>query len=708
MRTDHYAYQRAAKVAGLGLLLQLAVGLTLLVFGRLAQDTTFVFGSIYVLLGVVAWLALIIVFYQQQLERLEALEEDEMAAARAGASSVFDAAADEARVAARRLHLMYAWLMPAVSLLLAALLSGLAWLMLRRLRMPDLVEGAVEFQTADQRGWGVAICLGGAAVSFVFSRFVAGMAKQPAWQNLRGGAAWMVGNAVVMLAIAVGIIFRFFENDEVIRGIAYAIPAYMVVLALEIALNFVLHIYRPRIPGEMPRPAFDSKLLSLLATPDNLVRSINEAVNYQFGFDVTSSWGYQLLLRSFVWLVALGLLSIVVLNTIVVVEPHQQAVKLSRGRIMGDVHGSGIMWKLPWPLQSAEVYDVTRIRVLPLTARPEGQRFVHLWQDELETTEELDPFIVGRTRLSAGIYEDDRGGEPGATERVSDEVSLVDAVLTLQYRIRPDAGLLDYLGFAADTRAPRSRFNDRQGGLRHLAVRAISQRLAGMSLDDVLAGGRAGLAGDLRARVQAAFDDHRTGVEVVSVNMPIARPAGSSAATFEELGKSHQARLQRITLANRYVYNTFTYLLGDAGLAEAVLAAIDDYERLKAEHGSDAPEVRERRMQIQRQLFLGRGEVARVIAEAEKDRWVTLLRRRAQSSRIESQLVAYRAAPDLYRQREMMRVISTSLANVRKYIVGIDPARLNVDVELQERNPLLDISDALGPDALGTEEVAQP
>ena len=96
----------------------------------------------------------------------------------------------------------------------------------------------------------------------------------------------------------------------------------MLLLAAEIALNFVLNLYRPRRPGEVPRPAFDSRILSLFAAPDSIVRSINEAVNYQFGFDITSSWGYQLLLRSGVWLLVFAVGILVALSSIVVVEPR--------------------------------------------------------------------------------------------------------------------------------------------------------------------------------------------------------------------------------------------------------------------------------------------------------------------------------------------------------------------------------------------------
>ena len=37
---------------------------------------------------------------------------------------------------------------------------------------------------------------------------------------------------------------------------------------------------------------------------------------YQFGFDITSSWGYQLLLRSTAWLLALGSGALVLLSCI--------------------------------------------------------------------------------------------------------------------------------------------------------------------------------------------------------------------------------------------------------------------------------------------------------------------------------------------------------------------------------------------------------
>ena len=113
-------------------------------------------------------------------------------------------------------------------------------------------------------GWAVAIGVGLAVVSFIFSRFTAGMAKQPVWRNLRGGAAWTAGNALLLLVVAASAALRYLGNDVAAEAVAWVVPVFEFVLAAEIVLNFVLWLYRPRIPGEARAP-FDSRLLSLLA-----------------------------------------------------------------------------------------------------------------------------------------------------------------------------------------------------------------------------------------------------------------------------------------------------------------------------------------------------------------------------------------------------------------------------------------------------------
>ncbi len=722
MRVDHIAYQRATRVAGFGFLLHAAIGIALLIFGMLSKDTTLVLSSFYILTGLLAWVSLIVIFYQHAQERLEALEEDQIGTSRAEGSSVFDVSDDELRVAARRLRLMHKWMIPVVSLFMAALLGGLAWGMLNYLKIinrlsDSAAEITVDFQHTEKIGWALAICLAFTAMSFIFSRFIAGMAKQTAWQNLRGGAAAMVGNALVLLAVSVGIGFRFFENDDVIRGITWGIPIFMCVLALEIAINFVLNLYRPRIPGEVPRPAFDSKLLSFFAAPDNIVRSINDAINYQFGFDITSSWGYQLLLRSFLWLIGLGILVLILLNTMVIVEPYQQAVRLRGGEIIGDVHASGVMWKWPWPIETAEVYPVTRIQDVHLTARrlspDRGQSEIDLWTGEHRTDVDIKPFLVrssnegtaltrpseSPTEITDLITSTDETIDvqtESETEQVSENFSLVDAEIVLKYRIRENGGLRNFLQFVPDTDVRWQRLSMRQLALRDIALNVVTQQFSRMTLDDVIARKRDQIAPQLHLAIQEELDRHQTGVEVVAINIPMLRPHSSSATTFEEMAMSRQARLQRNEEAQRNTTNTYIHLVGDPALIDPLLAEIDIYNELRNKTDEESIQnTREQAARIERLLFQGGGWAAQLIQEAETNRWIELMSKATEASRVQGELVKYHAAPDVYRQRETMKVYMTTLSTVRKYIIGIDPSRLGLDVDLHELNPLLDFSESI-------------
>lgn len=733
MRTDHFAYQRATKVAGFGLLLQVAIGILLLVFGMVStpRDTPLVFASLYVLPGVIVWLGLVIVYHQHKLERLESLEEDELAATRGGmaeTASVFDQSREESRVAARRLAMMHKWFMPGLSLLMVVTLSLLALVMLRQ--MKAVSSNTADFGVTTQRGWAVAICLSIAALSFIFSRFVAGMAKQPAWANLRGGAAYMVGNALVLVAVAAGTIFRFFENTEVVQAVAWAIPILMLVLAAEFTLNFILNLYRPRVPGEIPRPAFDSKLLSLFAAPDNIVRSLNEAVNYQFGFDVTSSWGYQLLLRSMAWLLGLGVVALILLSMIVVVEPYQQALRLRGGAPVMNADGtarvyrSGIMLKWPWPFETSAIYDVSRLRNLWLTAKVVQPKSVNLWTGEPPPTDvELQPFLVA-SPVSMTIVQPGRSGIPGLTgmiptppasrpaesagagheigldaptkedlaaEAVSAVYALVDAEMVLQYRIKSDGGLLNYLEFSTDYIARTQQLTERERALRDIALTVVTSELSRRSIDEVLSPGRSDLTLDLVSKIQQAFDRAKTGVEVIALEIPMLRPSGAAAEKFEEQSIGRQGASEFKAKAERNVSATFSFLIGDQSKAAEVLRLIDEYDALRL---ANSPEAAKKRIVIEQMLVRGGGQAAQTIADAERDRWVQLMQRRAQASSVQSQLAAYRAAPNLYQQREIMRVYAQLFPTIDKYVIGIDPTRVRIDMDLKKVNPILDFAGA--------------
>ena len=146
---------------------------------------------------------------------------------------------DTVRPAASRLKLIHRWVMPIFSLVIVATLILIGIALLRYLNRLDHQEDALRtFVThTSYIGWALAVSLVFVLISFIFSRFISGMSKVPAWANLRGGSAWMVGNAILLLAVSVGLLFRFFDNNEVLQVVCWAIPIFMLAVAAEILIN---------------------------------------------------------------------------------------------------------------------------------------------------------------------------------------------------------------------------------------------------------------------------------------------------------------------------------------------------------------------------------------------------------------------------------------------------------------------------------------
>lgn len=715
MRVDHVAHQQATRVAGFGFLLQLGCGLGLLIFGTATGDTTTTFASFYALIGLLIWLSLLVVFNQHRLERIEALEADELATSRG--TTIFDRDVEATRVAARRLHQMHTWLMPAVSLLVAALLAGLGTWIVRWFGQLGELDGTA-FKVTPYGGWALAICVGIALLCFIFSRFVAGMSKQPSWQNLRGGAGAMVGNALVGVAAAVGFGFLLAGRPGVLEGVAFGIAIFMFVLAAEVLLNFLLNLYRPRRAGEIPRPAFDSRILSLLAAPDSIVRTINEAVNYQFGFDITSSWGYQLLLRSFGWLLLAGVVAMLALTCVVTVQPDQEAVRLRFGQLMS-VHGPGPMFKLPWPIETAEVHQVGRIRELSLSINPveappplpPGAPRVNFWVNEDPAAPDRALFLTGASRLgtAGSSLPLPLDGESEEEARVGASLSMVDADVALQYRVRPDGGLLKFLSFASDATTRRSDTPMRERAMRSIALRELVDYFSRLPLEDVLSPGRSGILDGLRQRIQARFDapENDIGVDVVAVTVPVLRPPAEAAAMFEEFSISVQARRERRDNAQRNADVTMALLARDDATADRIIEVIDRWRT--ARRSGDAAEVARLQHEIEEMIVAARGQPAAKIESAEATRWRTQMQALADANRLLGDQPMFEAAPELYRQRQIMRVLAAALPRARvKYLLGVDPARVHFDIEMQEVDTGLNFLDTIERNIEDSEALRTP
>lgn len=693
MKADYLTYRRATSVSLLGLVIQTLLAVALLVYGVLAHDHAAVTACLAVALGVPIWLTLAMVFDQHRRERVEALEAERLAETEGAGSSVFEGQGAEFRVAARRVQMLHRFAVPAVSLAIGAAMIGLG---LWRLSQAREMVSPDRFGEPAQRGWAIAIGLSLAFIGFVFARYVSGMAKQRVWANLRAGSAAAVGAALLGLAMAVGQFIDIAGPDVVLRYLQVAFPIYMIAAGAEVFLNFVLDLYRPRKPGELPRPAFDSRFLGFAAAPDRIAKSISDAINYQLGFNVTSGWFYRLLSRSVVLLVLLGLGIIWALTALTVVQPHQRAIVLRFGKPIGKELGPGLHVKAPWPIDTVESpvllrtdpatgrksvagYTATGVRTIDLSTPPPTADGPILWTNEHAREETYQ------------LVQPSRAGSESAGRDTVAGLAMVAIEIPLQYAVR-DVMLFDQLA------TPELR----DDLLRATAQREIVRYFSGASLDDVIGGRRVEIAAQLREKIEAAFakmnpgpdgQPRGAGVEVLSLGVMRPHPPQKVAASFERVVQAEQNRQAKIEAANADEIETLTGVVGSVDLANRIVAEIDALTALRDERTASGEQIQAQELKIQKLIETAGGRAAATIAEARAERWSRHMRERGRAARYEGQLAAYAASPEVYQASLYFEALKEAFTRSRLYITSDAVRELKVRAELQDRQSGVDVFD---------------
>jgi regulator of protease activity HflC (stomatin/prohibitin superfamily) len=328
---------------------------------------------------------------------------------------------------------------------------------------------------------------------------------------------------------------------------------------------------------------------------------------------------------------------------------------------------------------------------------------VNLWGD-LSTDENRRSFIVAAPKLREEVRRDlgrataaDMAAVEGEEQvrGISSTFSLVDADLVLNWRVREN-GALDWLAFASDARVRKAGLEVREAALREIARREVTQFLSTQPLDEVLSPSGTQLATTLRERLQATFDAQRTGVEVVSIQIPALRPPGDAAPLYEEFSIDVQNARKVVEEAQRTIGANMARMLGDARLAEPLVAAIDAWRTLLRDKGDADEATRQARLKVERMIADSRGQIATVIKQARSRRWALHMEARRTASEVLGQAAAYRAAPELFMQRRTMETLAGSLAGVRqKYVLGVDPSKVRVDIQMQQPDSGLNLADYL-------------
>ena len=656
MTRDQSLYRRGTIAALVGLGIQVGLTVAFGVVGVWTESPAIQAATWHMLIGVPIWVILALVYSQHEVERRETLAADRLAAQDAASSVLFGDLSDELQRARQRLANLLGYGLPAVSFLVATALVTGGLLLLWRF-----------FALAAARGPGVVTTLGPAAnpvglmfvsgalsfVAFIAARWISGYTRVREWQLLRGGASYLMSCFVLAALVLVGsIVAAVLDDTWFFRVVAVAVPAVMILVGLEILLTGLLEAYRPKRPGELPRPAFDSRVLGLLTAPESLGQVVGDLINYQFGVEVSRSWLYRLLGSSLAPLTLLGAAVLLGLSCLMVVGPDEQGVVMRFGELRGPARGPGLHVKLPWPVETAATLPVGRVQQITVSSDAAGRA-----ADEpalLWTTQDDRLATIGMEYYPTVL-------DAAAEGAAASGMGLVAADVVVQYRVR------DLLSFLEGSLSPRE-------ALVVLTQQEASRYFGSHALDELLTRGRTAGGPELERAIQGRADALGLGLDIVGVAITTLRPPGGKVArAFHRQIGAQQDRETLIQDGRKQAVTTLARVAGSVELSSRINAAIVELDALRTGSGTAtdaAPLVAARELEIERLLGEARGEAAELIHAARGYRWSKAIGERSARERFAGELLAFEKSPDYYRVRRFLEVLADGLAERRKFVIA--------------------------------------
>ena len=642
--TDPRVYQRATTAALAGLTIQIALVLLMGLTALWSGSPAIYSAGWHMLGGLPIWIVLALLYHQHETERAQRLAADKLSTDPTASAAIFGNLGDDLDAARRRLDSLYRYGLSAVSLLVAAymIVAGGALLSMRMRPGPDvpLAEYANPV--------GLLFALAGIAfVAFVGGRWLAGYARQRDWRLLRGGASYLMSCFVVTVLVLAGVaVVALAGIAWPLETLALVIPGVTTAIGLETLLTALLESYRPRVPGEIPRPAFDSRVLGLLTAPESLGSVLADLISYQFGVEVSSSWLYRLLGSAITPMTLFGTAFLMALSCLTIVGPDERGVRLRGGEMTGDPLPPGIHLKWPWPMETVEMHPVGQVQELVVTSDLTGrsqQSPAFLWTNDSDRDAQLgqEDFLAAAAADGAGV-------------------SLLSADVSVQYTV---ADLRTFLMGSAD---PRQM-------LLAIAQRETSRFFAIHDIDTLLATGRTAGGPALQAVIQAEADRFGLGIQIVGVAVTsLHPPIGNVSRAFHAQIGAMQERETLIQRARKDAVEKLARVAGSVEFSQQIDAEIRGLDALRTAGKADSAAVTAAEGRINELLSDARGEAAEMLHAARAYRWKRVIGERADGERFAGELLAFQASPEYYRTRRFLEVLAEGLASRRKYVITGD------------------------------------
>jgi modulator of FtsH protease HflK len=491
----------------------------------LAGQAASIFLGLGALVAVVSWFQMRL----EENERIEKLELDELARAK-GESALFDAKESEVFPARRSREQFERFFVPGFAVLFFLLQAGGAFLLWRWIG--KTTNGIVEVRAMPS----LALFAIFALLLFLIGRFSVTIARLENHRLLRPGASFLLAGAYICALTAIGIAGVKLEFPTADFWIARALCVLLGLMAAEMLVTLLLEIYRPRLKGKISRPLYESRVVGLLGQPESLFTTAAQALDYQFGFNVSETWFYRLLEKNLAILILAQLAVLLLSTTVVFIDAGEQAVLEHFGKPV-DTLTAGVHFKLPWPADTIFRYRTEQIQTLYVGFTPGvDEQNTILWTVAHNKEEN---FLVGN-RASATVS-NENADMNGAVK--SPPVSLITVSIPVQFQIT------NVMDWAYKNSEPTNLLAD-------LATRAVVHFLAGSDLTNVLAGGRLEAAQELQNQIQADANARGLGAKIIFVGLQDIHPPTPVAGDYEKVVGAEQTKLARILAARAAAIQT--------------------------------------------------------------------------------------------------------------------------------------------------------
>lgn len=681
--------RRAQIAAIVGLIFQIALFGILIGVGLAWDSGSMTAIARWMLGGVIIWPIIALVYRQRQRTSEEKLESAELKRVQQSGQSaaIFDVEDEAFLVEKRRLEWLLRWLVPGGAVVLALyhiIGTFVLWSWRFGAGLSELPAA-----TAANRGQAMVVVGGAGFLAFLYSRYIAGMARQPGWRLLRAGASYLAGNALACLFVLAAMALQDTELPKPEAIATYLVRIAMLVLGIEFLVNYGLDFYRPRAAGQISRPAFDSRLLALISEPGGIARSIADAINYQFGFEVSSTWFYQLLKRALLPMTAFGLLALIILSSVVIVDADERVFVERFGRLVQPPDqplSPGLHFKWPWPIDAVQRARVEQIRSLTIgqaaseeaTEKVEGRERLKaiLWGEEHKFNTEMmlvvaSPELTRFDSVDAGAGE--RRGKAVA-------VGLLMVSVDIQYTVHD---LYNYL----------YRYRDPERLVEAIAYQVLSDYAAGVNIDEFLGPGRTTINVRLHDILQRRMDELKSGISIKFVGLQEAHPEAETAKAFQEVVKAEREKENVIANARNKAGVILTGVAGSAWQATALdeaIRAMDAADRNPDSSEEDKASARDRVDELLVANAALGGEAAQRILGKKSEALEMVTDARRELALFEAEVAGYTAAPQLYKLRKYLEVLMDQhVKDSRKFVVVAHPdKRVIIELEKEERGTL--------------------